>query len=267
MVQRVFRFAPSPNGHLHLGHAYSALLNARMAKECGGRFLVRIEDIDTVRCSRALAHDALEDLAWLGVRWEEPVRYQSEHMLDFQNAQQELTMRGLLYPCFCSRREVAARCQSGPLDPEGQPIYDGFCRSIPQSHQERMLAQGVPHAMRLQMTAAMERLGKNIDARSWGDIILVRRDIGTSYHVAVVVDDALQRVTDVVRGQDLESVTSIHLLLQRLLGLPSPAYLHHRLITDDAGQKLGKSVGSRSLRSLRQDGMKPDQVRHVLGFG
>jgi len=254
----VFRFAPSPNGHLHLGHAYSALLNVQLAAEQNGRFLLRMEDIDMARCTRSLARDALEDLAWLGLAWEEPVRFQSEHMADYQAAQDALMTMGVLYPCWCSRREIDARCGHGPRDPDHQPLYDGHCRSNQRSTDPQ-------YALRLDMARAAALAG-NDAARSWGDIILVRKDIGTSYHVAVVVDDALQGVTDVVRGKDLEAATCIHLLLQHLLGLSHPRYRHHELITDLSGLKLSKSAGSRSLRSLRDAGITAAEIRAELGF-
>lgn len=266
MIEPVFRFAPSPNGYLHLGHAYSALLNARLAHEVGGRFLVRIEDIDTTRCTRELAVRALEDLSWLGLSWEEPVRYQSEHLPDYHAAADQLAGLGLLYPCFCSRREVAMRCKTRVRDPDGQPLYDGSCRQLDSCTRRRRIDDGIPHALRLDMTSACELAGGNTDAGRWGDVVLVRRDIGTSYHIAVVTDDAIQGITHVVRGKDLEQATSIHRLLQRLLGLHSPAYFHHELVSDDAGHKLAKSAGSRSLRSLRAESVTSEQVRSALGF-
>lgn len=262
MTRPAFRFAPSPNAELHLGHAYSALLNAEMARQAGGRFLVRIEDIDIIRCTRALAEAALADLAWLGLSWEEPVRFQSEHMEDYRKQQARLQDMGLLYPCFCSRKEIAAAADHSRRDPEGQPLYPGTCRHLTPSEIEQRIAVGEPYALRLDMATASGDAG----ARAWGDIVLVRKDIGTSYHVAVVTDDQLQGITHVVRGQDLEAATAIHVTLQRLLGFATPHYHHHKLIGDEAGRKLSKSKGATSLRQLRQEGVTPADIRTALGF-
>jgi len=271
MLTPIFRFAPSPNGRLHLGHAYSALLNEREAKMAGGRFLVRIEDIDTLRCTPALARACLEDLAWLGLHWEEPVRVQSRHMAEYQNALAQLQLLGLLYPCTCSRRDIAAAADPARRDPEGQVLYPGTCRGLGRSLNE-------PHALRLDMKKAcaflnapltFTELGEGMiaaDPAAWGDVILARRDIGTSYHIAVVVDDDAQAISHVVRGRDLFAATSIHRLLQELLGLPVPLYRHHRLIGDEAGRKLSKSAGDRSLASFREAGVTAEEIRKELGF-
>lgn len=257
-----FRFAPSPNGELHMGHAYSALLNARMAAEAGGRFLVRIEDIDTLRCTPALADKALSDHAWLGLTWEQPVRFQSEHLDDYRRQQQRLRAMGLLYPCFCSRKESAASSPSARRDPEDQPLYAGTCRKLAAEAVSRRVAAGEPHALRLDMRMASD----DPAALAWGDVVIVRRDIGTSYHIAVVTDDHLQGITHVVRGRDLEAATAIHLTLQRLLGFAAPRYHHHKLIGDEAGRKLSKSEGAKSLRALRASGVTAADVRKALGF-
>lgn len=272
-----FRFAPSPNGEMHLGHAYSALLNARMAGECRGRFLIRIEDIDTVRCTAHLTARALADLAWLGLAWEEPVRVQSRHLKDYAAAQERLRTMGLLYPCFCSRKDIAALGASGPRDPEGQPLYPGTCRKLSPSEITDRMASGIPYAMRLDMHLAQSRLaapltheekGKAVaaDPLRWGDAVLARKDIGTSYHIAVVTDDALQGISHVVRGHDLHAATAIHRLLQELLGLPAPSYHHHELIGDEMGRKLSKSAGDISLRTLREQGVGAADIRRTLGF-
>jgi glutamyl-Q tRNA(Asp) synthetase len=276
MRQPAFRFAPSPNGALHLGHAYSALLNAELARAAGGRFLVRMEDIDLVRCPRHLAEAALADLAWLGLNWEVPVRYQSEHLADYRRAQDRLAAMGLLYPCFCSRKRIAESAMPG-RDPEGQPLYPGTCRDLSPSERQDRIGAGEHYALRLDMARAIPAAGASLDFEeqgrrirldpaAWGDVILVRKDIGTSYHVAVVVDDALQGITDVVRGRDLFQATAIHRLLQVLLRLPVPRYRHHELIGDETGRKLSKSAGDRSLASLRRAGIGPAEVRAVLGF-
>jgi glutamyl-Q tRNA(Asp) synthetase len=271
MLTPAFRFAPSPNGRLHLGHAYSALLNEREAKMAGGRLLVRIEDIDTTRCTPELARACLEDLAWLGLEWEEPVRFQSRHMAEYRDALAKLDAMGLLYACTCTRRDIAAAADPARRDAEGQVIYPGTCKDAGRSRDE-------PHALRLDMRKACALLKAPlhfteldegeiiIDPAAWGDVILARRDIATSYHIAVVVDDALQGISHVVRGRDLFSATAIHRLLQELLGLPVPLYRHHRLIDDETGRKLSKSASDRSLASLREEGVRPEAIRRELGF-
>ena len=258
-----FRFAPSPNGELHLGHAYSALLNARLAEDRGGRFLVRIEDIDTNRCLPALAARALDDLAWLGLAWEQPVRVQSEHFEYYGRMRQRLMNMDLLYPCFCSRKEIAGAAAG--TDPEDQPLYSGSCRRLAKSELQRRLAAGLACSWRIDMAAAC-RQASSYEAERWGDVILVRKDIATSYHIAVVADDALQGITHVVRGRDLLEATSIHILLQALLGFPQPHYHHHGLIAGTSGHKLSKSKGAPSLRSLRLDGVTAKDIRTALGF-
>lgn len=262
MTIPAFRFAPSPNGELHLGHAYSALLNAHMAREIDGRFLVRIEDIDVARCTRDLTVKALADLAWLGLSWEEPVRFQSEHMADYHVQQARLQAMGLLYPCFCSRADVQRAADAARRDPEGQPVYPGTCRKLARAEAARRIVAGEPHALRLDMRAA----SGDAAARAWGDVTLVRKDIGTSYHLAVVTDDHLQGISHVVRGKDLEAATSIHMTLQRLLDFATPHYFHHRLIGDETGRKLSKSEGAKSLRALRAQGVTAAEVRAALGF-
>lgn len=271
MLTPAFRFAPSPNGRLHLGHAYSALLNAAEARASGGRFLVRIEDIDTLRCTDALAEACLEDLAWLGLQWEEPVRWQSRHRADYHDALARLDAMGLLYACTCSRRDIAEVADPLLRDPEGQALYPGTCREAGRSRDE-------PHALRLDMAKACALVhaplafteldeGEIIaDPAAWGDVVLARRDIATSYHVAVVVDDAWQDITHVVRGRDLFAATAIHRLLQELLGLPVPLYRHHQLIGDEMGRKLSKSAGDKSLASLRAEGVSAAEIRKTLGF-
>ena len=287
---RILRFAPSPNGHLHLGHAYSALLNAEMARDLGGRLLLRIEDIDESR-SRPQYEDAIyEDLAWLGIGWEQPVRRQSRHFDDYRAAIARLDAQGLLYPSFESRNEIAAlvaeRDRQGrwPRDPDGVPLYPGRGRKLSPAARRRRIDAAEPYALRLAMDAAVARAGVlawtetgsgpqgqtgRVAAapQMWGDVVLARKDVPASYHLAVTVDDALQGVTDVVRGQDLFWSTSIHRLLQALLGLPEPTYHHHRLILDAAGDKLSKSAQSKSLRELRAAGATPDDIRRMAGLG
>jgi glutamyl-Q tRNA(Asp) synthetase len=281
----VFRFAPSPNGHLHLGHALSALLNFDLARRSGGRLLLRIEDIDPIRCRPEFEAAAYEDLAWLGIEWEKPVRRQSEHFAFYRQAIEKLSAQGLVYPSFESRAEiarlVAQREADGrwPRDPDGAPLYPGTAKSLPADERARLLESGAAHALRLDMVAACARagdlgwteLGESFGEASmvaaqpqaWGDVILARRETPTSYHLAVVVDDALQGVTDVVRGQDLFWSTSVHRLLQHLLGLPQPTYRHHRLILDDQGRKLSKSTMATGLRELRAGGATPADIRRL----
>jgi glutamyl-Q tRNA(Asp) synthetase len=258
MTVPVFRFAPSPNGLLHLGHAYSALLNARMAEEAGGRLLLRIEDTDETRARPEFVAAIYEDLDWLGLSWEHPVRIQSEHFADYEGNLRKLWSMGAVYPCFCSRKQALA--QALPQhDPEGQPLYGGTCRALPRAEAERRIVKGEIHGWRLDTSS-------DAKAAVWGDAVIAKRRVGSSYHIAVVTDDAVQTVTHVVRGKDIEPATPLHLLLQRLLGLPSPHYHHHDLILDASGEKLSKSRNSPSLRQLRETGVTPQEVRARLGF-
>ncbi|MGL5446516.1 MAG: tRNA glutamyl-Q(34) synthetase GluQRS [Rhabdaerophilum sp.] len=281
-MQPVFRFAPSPNGHLHLGHAYSALLNARLARESGGRFLVRIEDIDTARCTPQRVADCLEDLAWLGLEWEEPVLRQSRETARYQASAETLRTRGLIYPCFCTRSDISKAVGNNALrDPDGASLYPGTCRHLSQNETEARIAGDEAFALRLDSRRAIASLVTPLDWRErgegseaaipadpaiWGDVVLVRKDIPTSYHLAVVLDDAMQGVTHVVRGRDLYHATSIHRLLQTLLGLHAPVYHHHALIVDDEGRKLSKSAVSTPLRQLRAEGTSAGEIRQRLGF-
>lgn len=268
----VTRFAPSPTGRLHLGHAYSALLAWAFAKERGGRFLLRIEDIDPTRCREEHVQGISEDLAWLGLDWEEPVRRQSEQLADYAAALDRLRSQRLVYPCFCTRREIAeevARSGAAPHGPDG-PVYPGTCRRLdPVTRSERMTRE--PHAWRLDVAAALARTGPLDwwDAHAgtvaatpeiFGDVVLARKDAPTSYHLAVTVDDALQGVTDVVRGEDLFAATHVHRLLQALLGLPTPRYRHHALIRDAEGRRLAKRAGAPALADLRAGGADPARI-------
>ena len=282
----VFRFAPSPNGELHLGHARSALLNQRLAREAGGRFLLRIEDIDLARCTPEFEAGIYRDLEWLGIEWEEPVRRQSEHFADYAAALERLTTMGVVYPSFMSRgqirdhiaeRETPARRL--PRDPDGAPLYPDVDRGLTRRERKKRIASGAPHAWRLDVAAGIAKAGEKlawtelgagplgetglVAARPeiWGDVILSRSDAPASYHLAVTVDDAIQGVTDVVRGQDLFHATAIHCLLQAVLGLPVPRYRHHSLIVGEDGRKLAKSRRDTGLRALRESGMSAEEVR------
>ena len=281
----VVRFAPSPNGYLHLGHAFSALMNGLVARETGGRFLLRIEDIDATRCRPEFESAIYEDLGWLGLTWERPVRRQSEHLAAYQSALDSLEERGLLYPCFCSRSDimaVVAPRPSWPLDPDGTPLYAGTCKHLSRQERARRLGAGEKASYRLDMDRAMRMAGYGLnwsEFRSgcelceedaspnvWGDAVLSRKDIATSYHIAVVVDDAAQGVTDVVRGEDLFMATSLHRILQTLLDLPAPNYHHHALLRDAAGQKLSKSLRAKPLRTFRHDGHSMESVLGRIGL-
>lgn len=285
MPRPVFRFAPSPNGLLHLGHALSALLNAEAALRTDGRFLLRIEDIDPVRATQAHVAGVQDDLTWLGLAWEEPVCRQSEHMPAYRDAFARLEAAGLTYPCFATRGEIAAAVASRPNwphDPDGAPLYPGLWRGASRHAVAAANATVGTPAWRLDMAKALASLrggplgwaemgaGQRetiaADCAAWGDIVLLRKEVPASYHLAVVVDDARQGITHVVRGRDLYHATSVHALLQRLLGLPSPAYHHHRLILGPDGRKLSKSRGSESLQALRAAGVTPDEVRRLIDW-
>lgn len=285
-VQPVFRFAPSPNGFLHLGHAYSALLNARLAREMGGRFLVRIEDIDTIRCTEDRVAACLEDLEWLGLNWEKPVLRQSTRFDHYRAVAADMEVKGLLYPCFCSRNDIAQAAGANRLhDPDGAPVYPGTCHALDAATRDARRASGEPFALRLDMAAAQARIGAQrfgwqevsgdkledvtdvaVRPEKWGDVVLVRKETPTSYHLAVVVDDAAQGVTHVVRGTDLFEATAIHRVLQTILGLPEPRYHHHALVRDEEGKKLAKSLASTPLWQLRAEGVTATEIRKRLGF-
>lgn len=285
MTGFVTRFAPSPTGALHLGHALSALTAFEAARAAGGRFLLRIEDIDVTRARPEFEAAILEDLAWLGLSWEQPVRRQSEHMGDYAAALERLRARGLLYRCFRTRREVMEAISAAPQGAATEPVFRG---SPPLPAEEAaLLAAGRPFAWRLSLDRAQESLGRAWDTLSFveegsgprgeqgpliarperhGDVILARKDVGVAYHLAVVVDDALQGVTNVVRGEDLFEATHIQRLLQALLELPTPLYRHHRLVLDEQGKRLAKRDGAEGLQALRERGASPASVRANLGF-
>lgn len=290
----VFRFAPSPNGHLHIGHALSALLNSRAAVALSGRFLVRVEDIDRIRCSAKLEQEMFEDLEWLGVPLSEPVLRQSELFPSYREALERLQDMGLIYPAYLTRGEIRRfvaeyerRGETWPRDPDGAPIYPADHKVLSRRERQDRADSDAPFALRLDMAAALERIGKDLtwqetgaegpalfdapkpvaaDASSWGDVVLARKETPTSYHLAVVVDDARQGVTDVLRGQDLYAATGVHRVLQELLEFPEPLYRHHRLVLGPDGRKLSKSDDSTSLRQLRQDGLTHAGLRSKIGL-
>ena len=290
MSDRIFRFAPSPNGYLHLGHAFSALLNADAAAATGGRLLLRIEDIDETRARAEFEAAIFDDLAWLGLTWQEPVLRQSERFDAYREALAELDRFGLVYPAFLSRGEIRAAIatlesegRDWPRDPDGAPLYPGAERDWPLTRHRDEMASGRPYALRLDMARALAGLGQlswrerdpfgvepdvSVEANPavWGDVILARKDTPASYHLAVTLDDAFQGVTDIVRGLDIKPATGLHRLLQTLLGLPEPVYFHHRLILDEDGRKLSKSEGSTGLRNLRNSGVTPAEIRRRLGL-
>ena len=286
----VLRFAPSPNGELHLGHALSALVASTYARRLGGRFLLRIEDIDVGRCRPQFITGILDDLGWLGLDWEEPVLRQSEHFADYRAAAHRLEAMGLLYPCFATRAEIAAAAARDPgaLDPDGAPLYPGLHSRLGSDEIASRKAAGQAFALRIDIDKAIAEARRRLQGREvafteigpdgtpslivarperWGDAVIVRKDVPTSYHLAVVFDDARQGVTHVTRGRDLFAATDIHRLLQVLLDLPEPLYHHHRLVTDDDGRKLAKSARDTSLRALREAGATPQDIRRLIGLG
>jgi glutamyl-Q tRNA(Asp) synthetase len=283
-----FRFAPSPNGSLHLGHALSAILNHDMAKAADGRLLLRIEDIDLARCTPALESAIKDDLAWLGLQWERPVRRQSAHFDDYRHALSALRQSGLVYPAFMSRGEIRHRVKEAgehgrpwQHDPDGAPHYPADDRHRSDAERRRRIDAGEKHAWRLDMEKAVAAVPEPLswiesgdgetgeivaDPSAWGDVVLSRSDAPSSYHLSVVVDDALQGITHVVRGLDLFQATSVHRLLQVLLGLPQPRYHHHRLILGPDGRKLSKSSGDVGLAVLRGDGLSAVDIRRLIGL-
>ncbi len=278
------RFAPSPTGALHLGHAFSALTAWTRARQSGGRFLLRIEDIDIRRCKPRFTTDILEDLAWLGLDWDGEVRRQSAHFADYGRELDRLTTMGLVYPCFCTRAEIAAEiaaAQTAPHlvahGPDG-PLYPGTCRHLGVEDRRDRIASGREFCLRLDASRAAERAGRYAFVEAargeivgepalFGDVVIARKDTPTSYHLAVVVDDHLQGVTLVTRGEDLFAATHVHALLQRLLGYATPRYAHHQLLTDENGRRFAKRDRSLTLRALRDAGVSAGEVRARVGFG
>jgi glutamyl-Q tRNA(Asp) synthetase len=286
----ICRFAPSPNGRLHLGHALSAFINADAAAEAGGDFLLRIEDIDATRSRPAFEQAIREDLDWLGILPPAPPRRQSEHLAFYREALDRLERDGLLYPTFESRAQIAhAVAQKEaeapwPRDPDGAPLYPFARDSMTQAARSRLRSEGAPFVLRLDMAAALARIGAPLawsearesplgppvpqaaDPAAWGDVVVARKDVPASYHLAVVLDDAAQAISHVIRGRDLFAATSVHRVLQELLGLPAPVYHHHRLVLGSDGRKLSKSEGAASLEVLRLAGEGPADIRRRLGL-
>jgi glutamyl-Q tRNA(Asp) synthetase len=268
----VARFAPSPTGYLHLGHVRSALEGWRAARRDGGRFLLRLEDIDRARCHDEYAAAILEDLAWLGLDWDGPVRKQSEHFDDYRRALMQLEATGVLYPCFCTRREIRAeiaRAGGAPHGPSG-PRYPGTCRGMCPDEVVAKRRSGIDYALRLDLARALGLTGpldwdedgrrQPVDPAPLGDVVLARKEMPASYHLAVTVDDAIQGVSLVTRGADLAEATHIHRVLQALLGLPTPRYRHHRLLIDETGRRLSKRDGALAIKSMREQGINPGEV-------
>jgi glutamyl-Q tRNA(Asp) synthetase len=273
----VTRFAPSPTGHLHLGHAFSALIAWRRAREAGGRFLLRLEDIDPTRCRAEFAASILEDLAWLGLDWDGEVRVQSQHLPAYRAALDTLAARGLLYPCFCTRADIQ-QSAAAPHTPDGVPRYPGTCRTLSADERAMRIAGGARYALRLDMARALgmplpqageaaltfREEGEGAIAchpERFGDVVLARKDAPASYHLCVTHDDALQGVTLVTRGEDLRQATHLHSLLQVLMGWPAPRYAFHPLLTDASGRRLAKRDHAATLRELRAQGRSPADVR------
>jgi len=291
MSQAVFRFAPSPNGELHLGHAYSALLNQQLARQAGAKLLLRIEDIDLERCNPQFEKQMLDDLAWLGIEWDETPRRQSEHLQKYRQALEMLEDEMMVYPASLSRREIRRRVtefetggKNWPRDPDGAPVYPGNERDVSLKERQVRQVSREKYALRLDMKNALLRMTPPLfwlehgagpadesgmiaaDPARWGDVLLGRRDTPASYHLACVIDDAAEGVTRIVRGQDLFHATSVHRLLQKLLGLPVPEYHHHDLILDHDGHKLSKSRKDTSLRQLREAGKTPADIKKMVGI-
>ncbi len=275
----VTRFAPSPTGYLHLGHAWSALFAYESAKREGGTFLLRIEDIDPVRCKPEFAAAIIEDLRWLGLTWEEPVRYQSQHLDDYADALMRLRAMGVIYPCFCTRREIAEEAAAAGHAPHltetEEVIYPGTCRNLSADERAAKLAEYREANWRLDVTKALtitgaltwhdrERGMVEAHPEKFGDVVLARKDVPTSYHLSVTVDDTLQGVTLVTRGEDLFRATDIHRLLQALLGYPTPDYHHHALLKDANGKRFAKRDKALTLRALRAEGKTQEDVRAMM---
>jgi glutamyl-Q tRNA(Asp) synthetase len=274
----VTRFAPSPTGYLHLGHAFSALIAWRRARDAGGKFLLRIEDIDPGRCRPEFATAIEQDLAWLGLDWDGPVRVQSQHLAEYRAGLDALAARGLLYPCFCTRSEIAAEVAdstSAPHTPDGSPRYPGTCRQLPADQRAARIARGDRYALRLDMARALAAVSGSLTfaeegegivvchPAQFGDVVLARRDAPASYHLCVTHDDAVQGVTLVTRGIDLRPATELQRLLQELMGWPTPVYAHHAVLTDTSGRRLAKRDNAATIRALRAAGKTAEAIANL----
>ncbi len=279
MTDNVTRFAPSPTGLLHLGHVYSAFFAAETARAVDGCFLLRIDDIDLTRCQPKFETAILEDLAWLGLEWEQPVRRQSDHWNDYIAALGQLRGMNVVYPCFCTRQEIRREIERVGAAPHGRehPIYPGICRHLADDERKGRMVAGTPFALRLDVMQAAEICGPlyfedhargriDVDPAHQGDVVVARKDIAISYHLAVVVDDALQGVTCVTRGEDLLDATHIQRMLQKLLGMSAPDYAHHRLLVGADGKRLAKRDKAKTIRALREEGFTPGDVRAMCGI-
>lgn len=277
----VTRFAPSPTGYLHLGHAYSAQFACEAARRSGGRFLLRIEDIDRTRCRPEFEAGIVEDLLWLGLRWDGMVRHQSQHMRTYEGGIKRLQALGVLYPCFCTRRQIQAEIEEAdraPHGPSGEALYPGTCRNLPEPERRRRIDAGEAYALRLDVARAVAVTGPltwfdyrageiKAEPELHGDVVLARKDVPASYHLSVTMDDHLQGITLVTRGLDLFAATHVHRLLQALLGLRTPRYYHHNLIVDAQGQRLAKRNRATTVRHLREHGWTPDRVWQEIARG
>jgi len=282
----VTRCAPSPTGYLHLGHAYAAGIGWLRAQQAGGRFLLRIEDIDVTRCRPEFTQAIFDDLHWLGLSWEEPVRQQSQHFADYAKSLDSLQQRGLLYPCFCTRKQIQAEINAAGHAPHGfeGAVYPGTCRHLSAAEREQRIAAGEAYALRLDMAAACQHVDgrwplhwqdeqagpqavtPDLLIQGFGDVVLARKETPASYHLCVTHDDALQGITLVTRGSDLFAATHLHRLLQALFGWPVPAYAHHPLLLDETGERLAKRKNAPSLRDLRAAGVTPAAVWQQAGL-
>ncbi len=284
----LFRFAPSPSGPLHLGHAYSAFFTWAAARAQAGSVRLRIEDIDTTRCKPEFTDKIITDLRWLGLRWDGSLCIQSRHLDRYKDALNRLDDMGLLYPCFCTRKSIRREIAAAGGAPHGSegPLYPGLCRNLTPYEQDSYRAQGLNPALRLNLDKALSQIARTgtdliwydrkagqqtataqIISQYWGDVVLARKDIGTSYHLCVVVDDAHQGITEVTRGEDLFAATHLHRLLQALLGLRVPLWSHHGLLRNEKGQRLAKRDGARALETLRADGYTAADIRAMTGLG
>ncbi len=280
-LKPIFRFAPSPNGFLHLGHAYSALLNFHYAKKINADFLLRIEDIDLARSKKVFIDAIYQDLTWLGLSWQKPILMQSSNFNSYKKAANHLIEMDLLYPCFCTRKEIAKNAIK--KDPDGAPLYNEHCKILSKGDVVKKISDSLPHQWRLNMDEAIKQTGNltylsaqpnptskliehQIRPQDWGDVVILRKDYPTSYHLSVVIDDAAQNISHIVRGKDLQHSTDVHRILQKLLGLNSPIYTHHDLILDDDNLKLAKSKNSMAIRDLREQGLSAKEIKEKFGF-